>query len=106
MVDSWSVALGVKAVHFISGAIGGVLSLRWVEAIGWQGRLFAVLFAGVIANYSTAPVYTFFAIKGLHEGGVGLFIGLFSMSLAAAMFKALQEFKLVEVFNRITGVRP
>lgn len=110
MTESFWHEIGVDRVAFISGAIGGFLSLRWLVPISpWSGG-FAVLFAALVSNYSAAPVHQYFAIKGLHEGGVGMFIGLFSLSLAAAIFKGLSDLHLAEVINgfisRWTGGSP
>jgi hypothetical protein len=103
MTESFWHEIGVDRVAFISGAIGGFLSLRWLVPISpWNGA-FAVLFAGVISNYSAAPVHQYFAIRGLHEGGVGMFIGLFALSLAAAIFKGLGELQLADILKKIIG---
>lgn len=110
-IDWLCVALGIKPGAFLSGLIGGVFSLRWVPEVGWSGRLTTILFGGITANYGTEPLYTSLGIHGLHMGAIGLMIGLFAMSLAAAIFKALNEIKLAEVIadgargilNRVIG---
>ncbi|MGH7260145.1 MAG: hypothetical protein ACREI9_05620 [Nitrospiraceae bacterium] len=109
MVD-WATALGLKPGSFFAGMLGGVLSLRWVPEVGWAARSFTIFFAGCVANYATEPIYLTFAIKGLHQGGVGLLIGLFAMSLSAAIFKALKELQLgtmvTNFIGKLLGVQP
>lgn len=109
-IDWLCVALGIKPGAFLSGLIGGVFSLRWVAEVGWKGRLTTVLFGGVTANYATDPVYAWFGIAGLHPGGVGLLIGLFAMSLAAAIFKAISEANLgkalADKVRKLLGLEP
>ena len=107
MTDNLWAEYGIDRIAFISGAIGGFFSLRWLAPISaWNGAV-AVLFAAVVSNYTAAPLHQYFAIKGLHEGGVGAFVGLFALSLAAALFKGLAELQLAEMlkslFSRFIG---
>lgn len=107
MLDSICATLGINKTAFASGFLGGVFSLRWVPQVGTVGIVSTVSCAALVANYATTPIYQKLAIAGLHEGGVGLMIGLFSMSFLAAIFKALEEMELKTVLtnliNRFTG---
>jgi hypothetical protein len=94
MIDWLCATLGINKSAFLSGLLGGLFSLRWVPQVGWVGILSAIVFAGVVANYVTRPVYQWLAIQSLHEGGVGFLVGLFAMSMAGACFKALGELQL------------
>lgn len=93
-IDWLCLALGINKGAFVSGLLGGVFSLRWVAEGGWLLKSTTVLFGGLAANWWTGPVYSWFGIKGLHEAAVGFMIGLFAMSLTAAIFKAITEANL------------
>lgn len=107
MLNELCAALGINKSAFLTGLIGGIFSLRWVPQVGWLGILSAVLFAAAVANYATEPVYHWLAIKGLHQGGVGMLIGLFATSSAAAIYKAMGELQLSSLLSdtlrRFTG---
>ena len=107
ILDWFCVVLGINKTAVLGGLIGGLLSLRWVGEVDWKGRSFAVFFAISIANYATEPLYLALAIKGLHQAGMAAMIALFSLSLAAAIFKALSEAQLgvilADAFRRLLG---
>ena len=92
--DWLCLTLGINKTAALGGLIGGLLSLRWVGELDWKGRMFAVCFSVAVANYATEPLYIALAIKGLHQAGMAAMIALFSLSLAAAIFKALNEAQL------------
>ena len=94
ILDWFCVVLGINKTAVLGGLIGGLLSLRWVGEVDWKGRSFAVFFAVTVANYATTPLYLALGIKGLHEAGVAAMIALFSLSLAALLFKTLKEAQL------------
>ena len=98
-IDWLCLALGINKGAFLSGLLGGVFSLRWVGEVGWTARGTTVLFGGLAANWGATPVYTWFAVKGLHEAAVGFLIGLFAMSLTAAIFKAVMELNLTTMLR-------
>ena len=106
-IDWLCVVLGINKTAVLGGLLGGLLSLRWVGEVDWKGRVFAVGFAGMVANYATEPLYLVLAIKGLHQAGVAAMIALFSLSLASAIFKALNEAQLgtvlADAMRRVLG---
>lgn len=106
-LDGLVTYLGINKSAAIWGLIGGLLSLRFVTECGWLARTNTVCMAGIMANLFTDPIYEYFSVKGLGQGGVGFIIGLFSITILAAAFKTLQELEFTKlvmtVLSRYSG---
>jgi uncharacterized membrane protein YeaQ/YmgE (transglycosylase-associated protein family) len=97
-------AIGLTLKTFIIGAIGGLLSLRFFDGLSWWGRFATVLGGGVIASYGTALALEFLELSAKHEGFLALMIGVFGMSVVAAVIKAVASADLwKEIVERLPG---
>lgn len=90
--ESFLAGLGIKKAALIAGIIGGWLSLRFFEGLTRSGKWMTVVGGAAAANYLTAPIIAYFNLgPGSYEGGVGFAVGLFGMSLAAALIQFLRD---------------
>lgn len=107
MLDSLLVALGLKKVALIAGFIGGVISLRFFEGLTPGGKAFTAFSGAAAANFLTPMTLAWFQLHPeSYEGGIGFVLGLFSMSLAAAVIKWLRETSwqdILGIFGRGKG---
>ena len=103
-VETLIASFGIKKAALIAGIIGGWLSLRFFEDQTLGGKWMTVIGGAASANYLTSPILGFFNLgAGSYEGGVGFAIGLFGMSLAAAIMKFIKEDLNNFIRNKIGG---
>lgn len=97
-MDGITQALGLKA---LAGFIGGVLSLKFFEGLTIGGRVWTVFGGLSTAYFCTLPVMEFvnFTPTPQNEGFTGFVLGLFSMSLVAAIFTAIKELKIADIIR-------
>ena len=86
--------LGAKT---LAGFIGGVLALRFFEGLTPTGKAWTVAGGMAMAYFVTHPVIDFFVLKPHYEGAVGFVVGLFGMSIAAALFSAVKQIELARI---------
>ena len=77
-----------KAV-IVAGLLGSLLSLSFIDNMGKRQRLIAVLAGMTMAHY-LAPLVSHVFSEDKFEETIGFLVGLFGMSITAAIFKAIQ----------------
>lgn len=84
--------LGLKP-SFLAGVFGAVVSLRFVPDMKTTGqRLSMVLSGALVAGYTAPLTVALFEVKGQGaEASLSFLIGLFGMSLAAAVIKMIND---------------
>lgn len=92
--NSWSIIL--------AGLFGSLLSLCFVEQIGNRQRAIAVV-AGMAMSYYLSPLIAHLFSEGKFEAPIGFLVGLFGMSITAAVFKAIQSSDLWDLIKRRYG---
>jgi hypothetical protein len=91
----------LKVTSTIPGFIGGVVSLRFFNEQTIFQRIMTVLGGWVCAAFTTDPVLAYFSLSEKSwNNGVAFFIGLFGMSLIAAVMIAIKGVQWVDI---ITG---
>ena len=91
-LDSILAGLGLTLKTIIAGAAGSFISLRFFEGLGILEKWSTFFGGALLAGYLTQPVMEFMEIKSQSVGpGVSLMIGLFGMSLAAAVIRTLKS---------------
>ncbi len=111
-------AVGIKVAVLVSSAVGGFLSLRFFDPQpGPDGQLVApsalqkwtIAIAGtamgVYLSGFTIAIFQLTDRTGKLEVGMGVLIGLFGMSLAAAVMKAIRELNLKAIIESWTTRR-
>ena len=87
----------------ISGAIGSFLSLMFHDDINTWKRKGLVIVSGTTFSVYVAPFTIDFFQIGLHQPTtIGFFCGLFGMSLAAAVIRAINAVDLGDLIK--TGI--
>lgn len=99
-MDSILAALGIKSLTTsIAGLVGGFLSLRFFDGLNVYGKVSTVLGGWACANYGTPFVIQFYKLvesDGYHAG-IAFAIGLFGMSMVAAVFQVIKRADWVEL---------
>lgn len=81
-----------KAV-IVAGLLGSLLSLSFVDNMGKRQRFIAVIAGMTMAHY-LAPFISHVFSEDKFEETIGFLVGLFGMSITAAIFKAIQNSNL------------
>lgn len=90
-MDAILSALGLTKGSVIGGFIGSVISLRFLSELNWIQRIVAVFSGMFIAGYCAPIILNTLDLKPQLEGGIAFLVGLFGMSLAGAVEKAIPE---------------
>ena len=102
-------ALGVTFKTIVGGAIGGFISLRFNEDLLWWEKWMTFLGGWGLGAWLAPPLNSYLEIaqRPSWEVGTALLIGLFGMSLAAAVIKAIKGLDLIAfiaaALQRYTG---
>ena len=96
-------ALGLKLKVVVAGAVGSFVSLQFFEGLSREDRWLTFFGGWALAAYLALPLTEFFELKPAMEQGISLAVGLFGMSLAAALIKAIRDTKWSEIIRRKTG---
>lgn len=103
MIETILQGAGIKKLPFIAGFIGAVISLKYISGCekSWQKMVMA--FSGAFAaNYCTELVMAWLE-TGKGEAGIAFAIGLFGMSLAAALMDSIARLDLADVIKGRIG---
>lgn len=104
MFDQILVALGIKKVPFIAGFIGALISLKFFPTATWWEKVLTFFGGWSAAVYGTPMVIAYFKLSAeadSYAGGIGLVIGLFAMTIVAALITAITETKWSELISNI-----
>lgn len=92
---------GAKAV-IIAGLLGSLLSLAFIKSMTRKQQCVAVLSGCVMAHY-LAPLIAFLLHEENYAETIGFLVGLFGMSICAAVFRAIQNSDLWALVKRRWG---
>ena len=81
-----------KAI-IVAGLLGSLLSLSFIDNMGKRQRVVAVLAGMTMAHY-LAPLISHMFSDDKFEETIGFLVGLFGMSITAAIFRAIQNSNL------------
>lgn len=96
-------ALGLKFKVVIAGAIGAFVSLRFFDGLKTAERWMTFVGGWAIAAYLAGPVTLYLELPAAVELGMALGIGLFGMSIAAALIRVIKETDWTAIFKQKTG---
>lgn len=74
----------------VAGMMGAIVSLRFASHLNWKERVTAVI-SGAIMSFYIAPWACHYFNLQQFEGTVGFMIGLFGLSLTAAVYEAIKK---------------
>lgn len=90
----------VAAHPVIAGMVGAVIGLRFVPGHSVLGRLVNVLAGAATAGYITpAAAELFGLVTPALESALAFAVGMFGMSIAAALMQALRELPLAQIIS-------
>lgn len=86
-------AIGLKWVPLAAGLVGAVISLKFIEGQGPAQRVSTVIAGAFIAAYCTPLTLELLSLTASPrmEGAIAFLGGLFGMSIAGALIKAIPE---------------
>lgn len=84
-------ALGLKLANVLAGALTSFASLRFFDGLQVWEKWTTFVGGWAIAAWGAAPVTEYFELKPRLEIGMALVLGLFGMSLTAAVVKLIKE---------------
>lgn len=99
MLETLLGSVGLKKLPFFAGFIGAVVSLKYIAGCDTGLQKAVMAFSGAFAaNYLTPLVMQWLETeKG--EAGIAFAIGLFGMSLAAALMESIKHIDLAELIK-------
>lgn len=83
----------------VAAFLGGLLSMNFVKDLTWKQRLIAIVSGMIVAHYVT-PLIAFLLKEGDYAETIGFLIGLFGMSICAAIFRAIENSDIWGLINR------
>lgn len=83
--------LGLKWITVIAGFLGAVISLKFIEGLSMGQRASTVFAGAIVAGYCTPLTVEVLSLSTKLEGPVAFLGGLFGMSIAGALIKAIPE---------------
>ena len=91
-LDAFLAAIGIKLKALIAGAVGSFISLRFFDGLNVFEKWATFGGGALLAGYLTIPAITFMEIDNHNiEPGISLLIGLFGMSIAAAIIRVIKN---------------
>lgn len=92
-------ALDTTKAVVIAGLVGSLLSLGFIDGMTKKQRVVAVCSGMVMAHY-LAPLIAFIFHEENYQETIGFLVGLFGMSVVAALFRAIQNSDLWSLVKR------
>lgn len=85
---------------FAAAVAGALIGLRYAPGDSWWGR-FSNVFAGVSTSIFLAPAIAEYLklVSNESHAALAFAVGMFGMSLAAAIMQALREIKFSEIIS-------
>jgi fructose-specific phosphotransferase system IIC component len=91
---------------FFVGGMGALVSLRFVEGVGWWRRVTTLVCGALIAGYFAQPLGDWLKLtKSSDVLGVAFALGLLGLSIISAALRAIAELKLAEIITGWIGRR-
>ncbi len=102
-LEGLAAALGLKFKIIVAGAVGAFISLRFFEGLGLGERWCTFLGGWALGAYLSEPVTKYLELPAAMEIGLAIGIGLFGMSIAAAVIKVVRDTDWSAIFRSKTG---
>jgi len=85
--------LGVKFGSVIAGAVGGIISLHYIEGLNVWGRVAAVIAGAAVAGYGTPVMSGWLDLGPDAENALAFFLGLTAMNIVPGLIRISEHFK-------------
>lgn len=90
-INATLAAIGLKLGTTIVGAVTSFASLRFFDGLHLWEKWTTFMGGWAIAAWGAAPLTDYFELRPRAEVGIALVLGLFGMSLTAAIVKLIRE---------------
>lgn len=94
MIDAILSGVGLKKITLIAGFFGALVSLKFIDGIAawslWQ-RISTVAAGAIVAGFCAPLTVEILELSTGTEGAIAFIGGLFGMSAAGAVIKAMPE---------------
>lgn len=78
-----------------AGALGALVGLKFAPGLSWVERVFNVIAGALCAGYASPALAEWLHVAGEGmRGGLSFVIGLFGLSLAAAIVQGMRDARL------------
>lgn len=85
-----------------AGLLGALAGLKFAPGITWPERLFNVVCGMSCAVYISPAVGELFnLLTPYKQAGLSFLIGMFGMSIAAAIMQGVRDIQVAVVFNKV-----
>lgn len=84
-------AIGLKWLTLAAGLFGAVISLKFIDGLSVWQRASTVFAGALVAGYCTPLTLELMGLSPKLEGPVAFLVGLFGMSIAGALIKAIPD---------------
>ena len=99
-IETIFAVLGLKLKVVIAAAIGAFISLKFFDNLKTYEKWTTFLGGWALASYLAVPLTSFLELVNVAaEQGIGLIVGLFGMSLTAAIIKVIRDTKWSEIIK-------
>lgn len=95
--------LGLKAASIVAGAVGAFVSLRFFEGLNLWEKWSTFLGGWALASFLAQPLVLFLEVPSKVESGISLLVGLFGMSLVAAIIRVIRDTKWSSIIQKRGG---
>ncbi len=85
--------LGIKFGSVIAGAVGGIISLHYIEGLNMWGRVLAVVAGAAVAGYGTPVLSGWLSLGQDAENALAFFLGLTAMNVIPGLISVSEMFK-------------
>ena len=99
--DGLLASLGLKFVTVLAGAVTAFVSLRFFEGLSVWEKWTTFLGGWALAAWGAAPLTEYFDFKPKMEVAMALILGLFGMSLTAAIVGVIKETRWGDMLKTI-----
>jgi hypothetical protein len=84
--------LGVKYAALLAGAVGAVLSLRYIDGLSMFGRILAVVAGTATAGYVSPAISLWLGLPQPAENAVAFVLGLTAMNILPGLMRLSEKF--------------
>jgi len=86
----------------VAGILGAAVSLKFAPGLSVWEKITTVTTGAILAHFLSEPISDYFGIHNYHET-IGFLVGLFGLSLCAAVLDLLKRLDVSTIISDIVG---
>jgi len=87
-----STVLGVKWAAVLAGAVGAVISLRYIDDLSMIGRILAIFTGALFAGYVSPAVAVVLSLSPPGQNAAAFMLGLTAMNILPGVMRLSEQF--------------